>query len=114
LVRTPETTDIHENIVHIVFSELTENDNTFDHAYFVPGKGWYSYKPMETLQKYDLKAKQLQVGDTCHKYRNYKLTKVQVKSITENIRETKTYNISRLKKNKNFFANGILVSNESK
>ncbi len=104
---------IHNTIVHIVFSDMTTNDNTFDHPYYVKGKGWCSYRPLETIQKYDIDAKQLQIGDTCYKYLNKKLTEVQVSTITENIGDVLTYNISRLKRNKNFFANGILVSNES-
>jgi len=103
---------IHRNIVHINFSDLSKCENTFDHPYYVKSKGWSSYKPSETMHKYNFKAKQLQIGDTCFKYLDNKLIEVQVKTIRENIGDAMTYNISRLKKNKNFFANGILVSNE--
>jgi hypothetical protein len=102
----------HSDIVHITFSDMTTNDNTSDHPYYVKNKGWCSYKPLQTIQKYNIKAKQLLSGDTCFKYQDMKLTEVTVKSIKENSGEVMTYNISHLEKNKSFFANGILVSDE--
>jgi hypothetical protein len=69
---------------------------------------------LQTTQKYNIKAQQLLIGDTCFKYEDKKLTEVRVKSIQENPGEVMTYNISRLEKNKSFFANGILVSDEEK
>lgn len=102
----------HSDIVHITFSDMTTNDNTSDHPYYVKNKGWCSYKPLQTIQKYNIKAKQLLSGDTCFKYQDKILTEVTVKSIKENSGEVMTYNISRLEKNKSFFANGILVSDE--
>jgi hypothetical protein len=91
---------------------MTANDNTSDHPYYVKTKGWCSYKPLQTTQKYNIKAKQLLTGDTCFKYQDMKLIEVQVKNIKEYSGEVMTYNISRLEKNKSFFANGILVSDE--
>jgi hypothetical protein len=102
----------HNEILAISFSDGTINNNTFDHPYFVEGKGWCSYKPSETLKNYRMESKQLQKGDRCYKYVNNKLVPIQVVRISEKRGETKTYNISRLQKNKNYFANGILVSNE--
>jgi hypothetical protein len=102
----------HNNIIQIGFSDGTLNNNTFDHPYFVDGKGWCSYKPLETLQKYKIETKQLKIGDKCYKYLDNKLIQVQVKSIIEKTGNIKTYNISRLEKNKNYFANQILVSTE--
>jgi len=104
---------IHNDIVKIVFSDMTTNSNTSDHPYLVKGKGWCSFKPGETMDKYKIKTSQLQIGDTCFKYQNNRLTEVYVKSITENNGFTMTYNISSLKKNNSYFANGILVSNET-
>jgi hypothetical protein len=102
----------HKDIVHISFSDLTENDNTSDHPYWVKNKGWCSYKPSLTGQKYNLKAEQLQAGDICLKYQHNQLLEVRIKNITEKPGEVMTYNISRLEKNKAYFANGILVSDE--
>jgi hypothetical protein len=104
----------HKDIVHILFSDFTKNENTSDHPYWVTNKGWCSYRPLQTNQKYDLRAKQLQIGDTCLKYQNNKLTEILIRNINENPGEVMTFNISRLEKNNTFFANGILVSNEKK
>jgi len=105
---------IHNDIVTIMFNDMTINGNTFDHPYFVKGKGWCSFKPKKTMDKYKIKTSQLQIGDTCFKYHNNKLKEVYVKSITEKTESIMTYNISSLKRNNSFFANGILVSNEDK
>lgn len=102
----------HSDIVNISFNDMTANNNTFDHPYYVKNKGWCSYKPALTLQKYNIQAKQLLIGDTCFKYKDKQLIEVQIKNITEKPGEVMTYNISRLERNKSYFANGILVSNE--
>lgn len=104
----------HSDIVHVSFTDGTFNNNTFDHPYFVKSKGWCSYKPSLTQQKYKIQTKQLLIGDTCFKFKDSKLIEVQIKNIKENIGEVMTYNITRLEKNKTYFTNGILVSNESK
>jgi len=102
----------HSDIIRISFSDRTTNSNTSDHPYYVKNKGWCSYKPSVTFEKYNLTTKQLQVGDTCLKFKNNKLIEIQVNKIIETPGEIMTYNISKLKINKTFFANGILVSNE--
>ena len=99
-------------MVRLTFSDSTININTSDHPYFAKGKGWSSFSPSETLQKYKIETRQLQIGDICYKYMNNKLTEVRIKVISENPGEFMTYNLSRLAKNNSFFANGILVSNE--
>ena len=104
---------IHNDMVTIVFNDMTTNSNTSDHPYLVKGKGWSSFKPKITLDKYKIRTSQLQIGDTCFKYKNDKLEEVYIKSITEKTESRITYNISSLKKNKSYFANGILVSNEN-
>jgi hypothetical protein len=103
----------HSDIIHILFNDMTKNDNTSDHPYYVKNKGWCSYKPSQTMQKYNLRTKLLQIGDTCFRINGNQLTEVQIKNITENSEEVMTYNISKLARNKTYFANGILVSNES-
>jgi hypothetical protein len=55
---------------------------------------------------------QLKIGDICIKYHENILTEVKVRSLSENRGDVKTYNISRLKKNTSYFANGILISTE--
>jgi hypothetical protein len=102
----------HTNMIQLIFSDSTINNNTSDHPYFVKGKGWCSYEPSETLKKYKIKVEQLQVGDICLRYHNNSLTEVKLKSVTRTPGEVMTYNISKLSRNKSYFANGILVSNE--
>jgi Ataxin-1 and HBP1 module (AXH) len=102
----------HSDIVHISFNDMTVNHNTSDHPYYVKNKGWCSCKPDLTLKKYNIQAKQLLAGDTCFKYKDKQLIEVRIKNITENPGEVMTYNISRLERNKSYFANGILVSTE--
>lgn len=104
--------NFHDKTVTIEFDDMTLNVNTHDHPYYVKNKGWSSYKPKETMQKYNLKTAQLNIGDTCYKYLGNRLIEIQIKSFSENSRNILTYNLTQLKKNNNFFANGILVSNE--
>jgi hypothetical protein len=104
----------HSDIVRISFDDRTVNNNTFDHPYYVKIKGWCSWKPLLTQQKYNLQTKQLLIGDICLKCKDNNLTEVKIKNITENIGDAMTYNITKLEKNKSYFANGILVSNETK
>jgi len=104
---------IHNDMITIVFNDMTTNTNTADHPYFVKRKGWSSYKPKVTSDKYKIKAGQLQIGDTCLKYSQNNLKEVYIKAITVKNEPILTYNISKLKKNKSYFANGIVVSNES-
>jgi hypothetical protein len=104
----------HNDIVQILFSDGTENSNTFDHPYYVKSKGWCSYSPKETIEKYGLKTTRLLAGDICFKYSDDKLSEITIRKITENPKEIMTYNLSGLERNKTYFANGILVSNENR
>jgi hypothetical protein len=103
----------HSDIIWISFTDMSSNNNTTDHPYWVKNKGWCSFNPVLTMQKYNLHSNQLMIGDTCFKYYDNKLIEVQIKNITENSGDVMTYNISRLEKNKTYFANGILVSTEN-
>ena len=102
----------HSDLVEVGFEKNIENTNTFDHPYYVKGKGWSSYKPDETLIKYGLKASQLEVGDLCYLYKDDSLIEIKIISLKENVRLEKTYNLSSVANNNNFFANGILVHNK--
>jgi hypothetical protein len=103
---------IHNDMIKIIFSDMTTNKNTSDHPYYVKTKGWSSYNPEKTLNKYGIRTSQLQTGDICFKYKNSKLTEVSIQTITKIPGKSMTFNISKLSKNKTYFANGILVSNE--
>jgi hypothetical protein len=102
----------HSNIIKISFDDSTINENTADHPYYVKGKGWCSFKPSETFKNYKIKTKQLQTGDVCFKMVKNKLLETKIKTIAEIPGKVITYNISKLHKNKSYFANGILVSTE--
>lgn len=103
---------IHTDMIHLKFSDSTYDVSTSDHPYFVKSKGWCSFRPAETKNKYGIKTQQLQIGDICFKFKNNLFTEVKIEMITENPGAVMTYNISALAKNKSYFANGILVSNE--
>jgi hypothetical protein len=102
----------HNNLIKIYFEDSTINENTEDHPYYVKDKGWCSFKPSEAFKKYKIQTKQLQPGDVCFKILNNKLVEAKIKDITLIMDKVITYNISRLERNKNYFANGILVSTE--
>ncbi len=88
------------------------NINTTVHPYYVKRKGWCSYSPDKTFDKYNLKVNKLKNGDTCYLNENGKLIEIVITSI-ENIRNLqKCYNFTKVANNNNFFANGILVHNK--
>ena len=103
----------HSDMVIIEFDHTT-NKNTFDHPYWVVGKGWSSYKPQLTEARYNISEKiySLEVGDTCLLLQEDKLIESKITSINENIEEVQTY-IFSLDKDKTFFANGILTHNKT-
>ena len=103
---------IHDDIIDIKFENDTINSNTFDHPYYVLDKGWSSYKPELTKLRYGIDTEQIMVGDVCLYGKD--LEKVRIESITENIGERQTYTLEGTTGVNTFFANGIVVHNESK
>jgi RHS repeat-associated protein len=92
---------------------LGKNINTFDHPYFIVGKGWASYNPSHTKNKYGIAVAQLEVGDVGYFFDGNKIIKSKVLSIRElNTNNVQTYNI-HVKNNKNYLANGLLVHNKA-
>ena len=89
------------------------NTNTFDHPYYVKGKGWSSYGPELTKKRYGIDAKLIEVGDKCLVYEKGQLTEISVTSLTERAGDVGTYNLTDVSNNHNFFANGVLVHNKS-
>jgi intein/homing endonuclease len=109
---------MHKGLINIKFeskyhSKIDEidNTNTFDHPYWVKDKGWCSYKPYLTNERYDIDANQLEVGDICYLVED-KLQEIKILTIEEKISLTQTYNLSHIENNNNFIANGILVHNK--
>jgi hypothetical protein len=103
----------HSDMVIIEFDHTT-NKNTFDHPYWVVGKGWSSYKPQLTETRYNISEKihSLEVGDTCLLLQEDKLIESKITSINEDMEKVQTY-IFSLDKDKTFFANGILTHNKT-
>ena len=103
---------IHDDMVVIRFSNDVVNENTFDHPYYIKGKGWCSYSPQLTKERYDMDAGLLEVGDICYQ-RNLdgELEEVEVSFIREDRKEVQTY-IIEVKNFNTFFANGILTHNK--
>ena len=103
---------IHTKLVEITFAGTNKNLNTFDHPYFVKGKGWSSYDPAMTFKKYNLKVEKIETGDVCYDYNNGILAEIQIVSLIEVTDKYQTYNLNNVEDNNNFFANGVLVHNK--
>ena len=101
----------HDDMILIKYDNGSENTNTFDHPYYVKNKGWCSYKPQLTGERYGMDVKLLEVGDVCYHDNDGKLDEVKVISIEESLEEVQTY-IIVLENFNTFFANGILTHNK--
>ncbi|WP_142785722.1 hypothetical protein [Changchengzhania lutea] len=106
---------IHTNFVEITFSNKKTNTNTWDHPYYVKGKGWCSYNPDLTFKNYNLKVNTLNEGDICMIYdsKNQSIKETRVTNLKPIKKKQQTFNLTEVSKNNNFFANGILVHNKS-
>ncbi len=105
---------MHDNIIDIFFSDGSTNSNTTEHPYYVKGKGWSSFEPLLAKKLYDLNCEKLEISDICYKYSSNGVTEVKIIALKYNPSKLnrKTYNLSHVKQNHNFFANGILVHNK--
>ncbi len=102
----------HENLIKVSFDNNVFNVNTQDHPYFVLDKGWCSFAPSLTRLRYKMEVNKLEVGDICLFISNNEIQEVKIMSIQITNRAEKTYNLSGIEGNHNFFANGILVHNK--
>ncbi|NQX97708.1 MAG: hypothetical protein HRT73_07485 [Flavobacteriales bacterium] len=105
---------LHSDIIDISFSNGAINSNTSDHPYYVKTKGLCSFKPELTYKRYGVKASILLIGDICYTAGKEGLTEIKIISITAIEGEVKTYNLSKIANNNNYFANGVLIHNEQK
>ncbi len=67
------TTRYHSGVaddytIRVSFANGTVNQNTNTEPYYVQGKGWASYLPRLTQERYGLAVAQLEVGDTVYAY----------------------------------------------
>jgi hypothetical protein len=105
----------HDGIVEYVFEDGRTITATTDHPLWVWNKeGWASYDPGRAA-KMGIFTYQIEVGDEClylndEKQNRLKITEIKPKEEGFAIR---TYGMPQLSKNKNYFANSILVHNES-
>lgn len=108
-------TPMHSKLIELEFDNNITNTNTLDHPYYVKNKGWCSYDPKLTLSNYGLNVSRYNVGDVVLQYDNVnkKTKEVHIKNLTEINKEQKTYNLQKVSKNHDFFANGILVHNKN-
>jgi hypothetical protein len=106
---------MHSKLIELKFDNNLTNTNTLDHPYYVKNKGWCSYDPDLTMSNYGLTVSQYKVGDVVLEYDNdkKKTNEVHIKNLTEINKEQKTYNLQKVSKNHDFFANGILVHNKN-
>jgi RHS repeat-associated protein len=101
-------------LVSVSLSDGTILVNTYDHSYYIKGKGWSSYNPTLTRKRYHIDAKQLEEGDIVYKLHSdgkYKAIKV---NCIERLKEEKqmTYTLFTEGENHNYFANGVLVHDD--
>jgi len=105
----------HTKLIKFSFENGTKNTNTLDHPYYIKDKGWASFSPRLTKRNYDLEVKQIEVGDIVFIYTSKEEKLKSIKLIKYELIHKKqtTYNLDKVSKNHNFFANGILVHNKS-
>jgi intein/homing endonuclease len=84
---------LHDNLVKYKFDDNTEIKATDDHPFYTDG----DYRPLE-------------VGD---EVLNDELNKIKVVSVEKVDGLIETYNINKTNNGKNYFANRVLVSDES-
>lgn len=102
---------IHDDLVKYVFSNGKTLTSTYDHPYYVKGKGLASYDNYKTNLVYDLSVdvQKIEVGDIVS---DLDLNEITIESIEELPRvDTQTY-IIHVEDNNNFFAEDILVHNK--
>lgn len=103
-----------EYFVEIKFEDGTVTTNTLSHPYYILNKGWSSYDSVEAFKKYSITVGDLKEGDYAYKLmsngttQNIKIVKIKLIKKAQ-----KTYNLSNVKDNHDFFANGFLVHNRS-
>lgn len=104
---------IHTNMIELALENNIRVKSTADHPYYIEGKGWCSFDPKNTYANYGITARVLKTGDLCLVYSNGSLSRVMIRAIRPIKGPIMTYNISGLAHEANYFANGILVSNET-
>ena len=111
------TTDVVSETFKLTNSDIIEFSlengeslrSTADHPYWVENKGWCSFDPVATKDKYNIDSVLIEEGDL---FTSDSLNKVKVVSIEKmDLPETKVINFHAVK-NQNYFAGGVLVHNK--
>lgn|GEM_PF-3480859 len=104
---------IHGDLAELELANGIMIRSTRDHPYLIEGKGWCSLDPRSSYKNYGISALEIKTGDRCLVYTNGQLIPIVIRAIRQ-VKETLiTYNIGGLKYNSSYFANRILVSNET-
>lgn len=109
-------TPVHSDIVEFTFSNGSVTRHTYDHPYYVVGKGWSSYTPDLTVSRYSranpdlVSVSAVAVGDVFITEHGSSTELVEVTAVES--APITTYNIN-VDTNSNYFADGILVHNKS-
>jgi hypothetical protein len=104
---------LHDNIVELRFDK-TAIKATSDHPFWVKGKGWAAVNPEKTMAYLNFgKVSKLEAGDVClYLDKDAKITEARLDKIETIQGEFKTYTITALSKNDQFFVNGVAVGVE--
>jgi RHS repeat-associated protein len=98
-------------IIEGKFENGTVNLFSPTHPYWVKGKGWSVYNKDNAETMIEKNASLLRVGDIVLYYKNGVLKETKVLSLESKNEYINMFNVQFVKKNNNFFANGILVHN---
>ena len=99
----------HDDIVEFQFSNGKTSRHTYDHPYFVVGKGWASFRPDWTYERYHINTVDIQEGDTCIDLYGCEVILEKIKIV--DMGTIKTYNFFVMD-NHNYFADDVLVHNK--
>ncbi len=102
---------VHDGLVRLRFSDGTELTATADHPFHVEGRGWCAIRPEPA--HLDLGVRAAAIGDTCLRLIDGVIRPVLLVSIQALSTPAITYNLSMSGHAGNYFANGLLVSDES-
>lgn len=86
--------------------------STEDHSFYVTALGWCSINPVLTRFNYGIKVNKLHVGNKVKASETGLSIEKEITSIQQFTNDVKTYNIY-ISSNNNYFANGILVYDET-
>jgi len=104
---------VHDDIVEFVFSNGVHSKHTYDHPYYVLGKGWSSFMPEWTKERYGIDTKKIEKGGLVVTDKNKIIELIEINLLERE--ETETYNFyvkADDADSHNYYADGILVHNK--